>query len=124
MSADVVEVAGQRDVGGSAVGEVQSYTLYNENGSIQWKKISADGSEEPVAAAEADRILTAYENGRQNLRLRPFSDYKPVNPLEMYAEEAGAVFGKGFGSWQEGYLAYCDEQSLSETAEKKSERIR
>ena len=104
----------ERAEDGVSVKLVEGIALYNEGGSIQWKKISADGSEGPVAAEEADRILTVYENSRQELPLSPFSEYKPVNPEEMYTEEAGTVFGKGFSSWQEGYLAYYEDHSLSE----------
>ncbi len=74
-----------------------------------WKSEDANGSETDISEEEADKAKEKYLTERIQAELTPFSDYSPKNPEDYYGDDYGMAFGKGYSSWQEGYLAYLNE---------------
>ncbi len=86
---------------------IQSYKGDNEE--ILWKKIDIYGNETNISEKEANTAKDKFYAARIQPDLTPFASYSPKNPEDYYEDDAGMAFGKGYTSWQEGYIAYLDE---------------
>lgn len=95
--------------GGSTdfIERVQSYK--EENNQVIWKSEDVYGNETDISEEEANDRKKKYQEDRVQLALIPFFEYVPRYPEDEYDYYEGSTFGKGYSSWQEGYLAYLNE---------------
>lgn len=80
-----------------------------DNDEVLWKSEDADGNETDISEEEAGKAKEKYLTERIQAELTSFSDYTPKNPEDYYGDDDSMAFGKGYSSWQEGYLAYLNE---------------
>ena len=87
---------------------IQSYR--GDNDEILWKSEDAYENESEISEEEADKAKDKYQSSRIQAELTSFSNYTPKNPEDYYDDgDNSMAFGKGYSSYQEGYLAYLYE---------------
>ncbi|RKM55565.1 hypothetical protein D6853_08385 [Butyrivibrio sp. X503] len=96
--------------GGSGINCIDRIWSYKgDNDEILWKRNSLYSNENELSEKEANAAKDELYAARIQPDLTPFSEYSPKNPEDCYVDDAGTAFGKGYSSWQEGYIAYLDE---------------
>ena len=80
-------------------------------GNATWNRVDADENNTEITEAEAMQAFDEYESKRIQVQLTPFSEYTPHNTQDTYEGMAGTAFGKGYSSWEEGYLAYLNDSA-------------
>lgn len=81
-----------------------------DDDSMTWQKTDVSGKEFTITDGEAQKTMEEYRGRRIAPTLTAFSNYKPQNPEDYYDHIASSTFGKGYDSWNEGYLAYLEEK--------------
>ena len=89
----------------------------SDNDSVVWTKTDVSGKEFSISENEAEKAIAEYKDRRIDPALKAFSEYEPRNPKDYYDGNAFSTFGKGFGSWNEGYMAYLDQNMPEDVSE-------
>lgn len=98
---------------------IDGYTAEkNNDGTFTYKKIDASENETIILESEWKKAVSEYESQKIQPDLIPFSQYVPKNSEGYYDDGDGDdfhedqwIFGKGFSSWKEGYMACVNDNS-------------